>query len=251
MYTLDEDRLADLAPDVIVTQEACEVCAVSYDQVAAAVRRATAGAQIVAPDPDPPGSHPRGRAAGGGRLRRSRARRGGGRRPSPPADGGGPRTSGRPRVAVIEWLAPVMLAGHWVPDSIRAAGGIAVGPEPGAPSPYSTWDEMRALEPDAVVVAPCGFDLDRTRLGGGPLRGPTPRARPARAAAGRQRLPESPRPAHRGGRGNDRGVAPEWLCSKRPGGRSLERGPSPSLVMPIPLQGTKSPPNPSISMDPG
>jgi iron complex transport system substrate-binding protein len=79
------------------------------------------------------------------------------------------RTTPRPRVAVIEWLAPVMLAGHWVPDSIQAAGGIAVGPEPGVPSPCTTWDEVRALEPDAVIVAPCGFDLDRTQRESAPF----------------------------------------------------------------------------------
>jgi iron complex transport system substrate-binding protein len=71
----------------------------------------------------------------------------------------GPR---RPRVAVVEWLAPPMLAGHWVPETIAAAGGIPLGPAAGEPSPYATWDEIRALAPDAVVVAPCGFDLART-----------------------------------------------------------------------------------------
>jgi iron complex transport system substrate-binding protein len=69
----------------------------------------------------------------------------------------------RPRVAVVEWLAPPMLAGHWVPETIEAAGGQALGPAPGASSPYTTWDEARRLAPDAVVVAPCGFDLERTR----------------------------------------------------------------------------------------
>jgi iron complex transport system substrate-binding protein len=65
-------------------------------------------------------------------------------------------------VAVIEWLAPPMLAGHWVPEAILAAGGTPVGPGPGVLSPYATWDEIRGLRADAVVVAPCGFDLART-----------------------------------------------------------------------------------------
>jgi iron complex transport system substrate-binding protein len=169
MYTLDEERLAGLAPDVIVTQEACEVCAVSYDQVVAAARRARARAEIVALTPtrldhiladvrrvaDACGVPERGEAVAGDLRRRLEAI--------------GAPTRDRPRVAVIEWLAPVMLAGHWVPDAIRAAGGVAVGPEAGAPSPYATWDEVRALAPDAVVVACCGFDLDRTRQEAAPF----------------------------------------------------------------------------------
>jgi iron complex transport system substrate-binding protein len=56
-----------------------------------------------------------------------------------------------------------MLAGHWTPEIVEAAGGLPVGPEPGAPSPYATWEQLRALRPDVVVVAPCGMDLERTR----------------------------------------------------------------------------------------
>lgn len=163
IYTLDEAQLAALAPDVVVTQEACAVCAISYDQVVAAVRRASIGAQVVALSPTRLdhiiedvrrvagvcGVEGRGEAVAQDLHRRLKR--------------AATRTTARPRVAVIEWLAPVMLAGHWVPDAIRAAGGIAVGPEPGDASPYTTWDEVRALEPDAVIVAPCGFDLDRTR----------------------------------------------------------------------------------------
>jgi hypothetical protein len=65
-------------------------------------------------------------------------------------------------VAVIEWLDPLMLAGHWVPESIQAAGGVALGPKPGEPSRYASWDDVRRLAPEAVIVAPCGFDLERT-----------------------------------------------------------------------------------------
>jgi iron complex transport system substrate-binding protein len=163
IYTLDEATLAAMAPDVVVTQEACAVCAVSYDQVVGALRRTTSGAQVVSLAPTrlddvvedvrrvaaACGVSERGEAVAGDlRLRLARA---------------ATSASAKPRVAVIEWLAPVMLAGHWVPDSVRAAGGIPVGPEPGMPSPYTTWDDVRTLAPDAVIVAPCGFDLDRTR----------------------------------------------------------------------------------------
>jgi iron complex transport system substrate-binding protein len=74
-------------------------------------------------------------------------------------------------VAVVEWLDPPMLAGHWVPDAIEAAGGIPLGPPAGSPSPGTTWQEVRALGADAVVVAPCGFDLARTRREAEPFFG--------------------------------------------------------------------------------
>jgi iron complex transport system substrate-binding protein len=76
----------------------------------------------------------------------------------------------RPRVAVIEWLAPPMLAAHWVPDAIEAAGGEAVGAEAGVASPYVAWDAIRALRPDAAIVAACGFDLPRTIAEAEPMR---------------------------------------------------------------------------------
>lgn len=180
IYMLDEARLAALAPDVVVTQAACEVCAIAYDQVVASLRRTAPGARVVSLQPsrladvlhdvetvaDACGIGPHGRVVAGSlrdRLDRSTA--------AAPAV--------QPRVAVVEWLAPPMLAAHWVPDAIRAAGGTAVGPEAGAPSPYATWEEIRSLAPDAVVVAPCGFDLARTVAEAAPvaetLRGLAPR----------------------------------------------------------------------------
>lgn len=164
LYMLDEARLAALAPDVVVTQEACEVCAISYEQVVGSLRRTASAARVVSLLPSRL-SHILGdvrRVAdacdvgGGGeavagalaaRLERVRADAPRGR---------------RPRVVVVEWLAPPMLAGHWVPESVEAAGGAPVGPAPGVPSPYASWEEIRGLAPDAVVVAPCGFDLPRT-----------------------------------------------------------------------------------------
>jgi iron complex transport system substrate-binding protein len=180
IYMLDEARLAALAPDVVVTQAACEVCAIAYDQVVASLRRTAFRARLVSLQPsrlahvlddvetvaEACGIGAHGRAVAASlqeRLDRVAA--------SSPAV--------RPRVAVVEWLAPPMLAGHWVPDAILAAGGVAVGPAAGAPSPYTSWGEVRSLAPDAVVVAPCGFDLERTVQEAAPvaetLRGLAPR----------------------------------------------------------------------------
>jgi len=163
IYELDESRLASLAPDVVVTQEACEVCAVSYEQVVTSLRRVSTSSRIVSLQPtrlvhvledvmrvaEACGVAERGELVVADLRRRLDC-------------AAAQAPASRPRVAVIEWLDPPMLAGHWVPESIEAAGGGALGPKAGAPSPYATWDDVRRLAPDAVVVAPCGFDLPRT-----------------------------------------------------------------------------------------
>jgi len=167
IYMLDEARLGALAPDVVVTQEACEVCAISYDQVVASLKRTAPAARVVSLQPSRLGDilgdvsavaaacDVRARGAELVSLLRQRLTR--------LSEATAASAGLRPRVAVVEWLAPPMLAGHWVPETIEAAGGEALGPPPGASSPYVTWDEVRRLAPDAVVVAPCGFDLERTR----------------------------------------------------------------------------------------
>ena len=164
LYDLDEGRLAALRPDLVVTQEACEVCAVSFEQVEATVRRTKVGAQIVSLQParlaDVVADVRRvaqacGVAERGEALARTLEQR--------LARLAVSAVHPRPRVAVVEWLDPLMLAGHWVPEAVEAAGGQPLGPAPGAPSPYVTWDALRALRPEAILVAPCGFDLERTR----------------------------------------------------------------------------------------
>jgi iron complex transport system substrate-binding protein len=170
LYELHEAALQALAPDVVVTQAACEVCAVSYEQVTQVTRRAVPNVKVVSLEParladviadveivaracDVPD---RGRDVAGGLRARLAALREKSRRR-------------RPRLAVIEWLEPPMLAAHWVPDVLEAAGAEPVGPAPGAPSPYVTWEEIAALKADALIVAPCGFDLDRTRREAAPF----------------------------------------------------------------------------------
>jgi iron complex transport system substrate-binding protein len=170
IYMLDEARLGALAPDVVVTQEACEVCAISYDQVVSSLRRTAPGARVVSLQParlDDVLGDVETVAAACGVKERGRSVTEALRERLERLAPGAPAT--RPRVAVVEWLAPPMLAGHWVPDTVSAAGGESVGPSPGEPSRYATWDKVRALNPDAVVVAPCGFDLRRAALEARPL----------------------------------------------------------------------------------
>ncbi|HVQ29743.1 MAG TPA: ABC transporter substrate-binding protein [Vicinamibacteria bacterium] len=165
IYMLDTARLAALDPDVIVTQEACEVCAISYDQVVASVRRLSRPPTIVSLKPtrlfDIPGDVRRVAAACGIADHGESVAADLERRLDTIASTH-VALEAQPRVAVIEWLGPFMLAGHWVPEAVAAAGGRPVGPRPGEPSPYASLEEIRGLRPDAVVVAPCGFDLERT-----------------------------------------------------------------------------------------
>jgi iron complex transport system substrate-binding protein len=73
------------------------------------------------------------------------------------------RTSDPPTVACVEWIEPLMAAGNWTPELIDLAGGVDVFGKPGIHSPWITWDELRARDPDVIIVAPCSFDLARTR----------------------------------------------------------------------------------------
>jgi iron complex transport system substrate-binding protein len=163
LYELDEARLQLLAPDVVVTQAACEVCAISYEQVVRVSQRAAPHARVVSLQPARlrdvlEDVHTVSVACQvperGARLVRELERRLTALRtlsPSTPA----------PRTAVLEWISPPMLAAHWVPDVLEAAGAQPVGPGAGSLSPYLTWEEIEALDLDALVIAPCGFGLAR------------------------------------------------------------------------------------------
>ena len=159
---LDAGELGRLAPDLVITQGLCEVCAVADGEVhrlagvlqpvprvlslaATTLEGILADIQAV------------GRALGregeahqvvgdlAERVRRLRA--------------GRPERA--PRVLCVEWLDPLYLAGHWVPDLVEAAGGRDVGASAGSHSARREWHELAALEPDVLVVMLCGFDTVR------------------------------------------------------------------------------------------
>jgi iron complex transport system substrate-binding protein len=166
IYAVDEARLAALEPDVIVTQDLCEVCAVSLDDVRAAVARLAQrdDVAIVSLRPTRFGdvlddvervADALGRRAQGRELRsaldariRAIAVRAG-------------RARARPRVASVEWIEPLMLGGTWMPELIELAGGSAIGAVAGGPAPTLAPHELSALRPEVVLVKPCGFDLQR------------------------------------------------------------------------------------------
>lgn len=165
LFTVELDRLRQLSPSLLLTQNVCEVCAVDDGityRIAAAMQPAPRVVALQA------------RTLGGiwddihaiaaaldlraeadeliagleSRLHRLRAQ----------APAGPPR-----RVLCIEWLDPLYLAGHWVPDMVAAAGAMDVGAAPGAHSARWPWPDVRALSPDVIIVMLCGLGVERTR----------------------------------------------------------------------------------------
>lgn len=166
VYEVDEAGLAALAPDVIVTQDLCEVCAVSLDDVRAAVARLAHrdDVQIVSLTPTRLGhvlddvervAAAIGRVPEGARVRASMRAR---------LDAIGARAARldrRPRVVSLEWIDPPMLGGTWMPELIALAGGEAVGVEAGASAPTIDSATLAALRPEVIIIKPCGFSLKR------------------------------------------------------------------------------------------
>ncbi len=165
LYEVDEERLKQLAPDLIVTQDTCRVCAVSLADVQrAAAELVGHPAQVVSLAPQTldevfAGFVDVATAAGVPERAASvvtglRAR----------LDTLAARVAGRPRPRVLglEWLDPPMPAGHWSPELIHRAGGEAVGGYPGQPTRSMTWETVTDLDPEVILVMPCGFTVSQT-----------------------------------------------------------------------------------------
>ena len=166
IYEVDAERLSQLSPDVIVTQDLCEVCAVSLDDVRAAVARLAhrRDLAIVTLHPtrlaDVLGDVERVAAALGCAERGAAVRAELAQRIAAIARRAA-QVPSRPRVVSLEWIDPLMIGGTWMPELIELAGGRPVGAAAGAPAPTVTPGELAALAPDVVVVKPCGFSLPR------------------------------------------------------------------------------------------
>lgn len=166
VYRVDADLLRALAPDVILTQSQCDVCAASLKDVESAVSDwLGAMPRIVSLAPatltDVIGDVQRvadvlGAAERGRELRHTLERRMSGIAEKS-AD------ARRPTVACIEWTDPLMTAGNWMPELVACAGGENLFGEAGKHSPVTNWDELRRADPEVIVALPCGFDLARTR----------------------------------------------------------------------------------------
>jgi iron complex transport system substrate-binding protein len=166
LYELDEQTLSELDVDLIVTQAVCEVCAVSFDDVRAVAERLPTRPQVISLDPSTLGEVladvPRLAAAAGvpeagERLAAQAAER---LERVERAVAGAPR----PRVVALEWLDPVYIGGHWVPQMIELAGGEDPLGQPGERSRTAGWDEVEAARPDVVVSMPCGLDAEQAAV---------------------------------------------------------------------------------------
>ena len=165
LYALDEELLAELEPELIVTQAVCEVCAVSYEDVVAVAARLPGSPRVLQQDPSTLGEVledvTRLGAAAGIESGAAEVRRGLEARLDAVRDAvaGEPRS----RTLALEWLDPPFLGGHWVPEMIELAGGADVVGRPGHKSPQVEWADLTDLEPEVVVAMPCGWYLDDSR----------------------------------------------------------------------------------------
>jgi iron complex transport system substrate-binding protein len=164
IYDLDRDLMARLAPDLVLTQELCEVCAVAYDDVLALARTLPKVPRVASFEPRSVGEildsiveiarlagAPKRGAQVVGALRERLAvvaERVAGAAPV--------------RVLCLEWLDPPMVGGHWVPEMVALAGGLDVLGPLGAPSVRVSWSQIVASDPELVVLMPCGYDLATT-----------------------------------------------------------------------------------------
>ena len=159
LYFVDSDAIKDLQPDVVVAQDICRVCAVTADQVAedlAGIRMIRQHphtleeafsdiqelAAVCGADPKPLMSSLRARIAEASRQARER----------PPVRG-----------VFLEWIEPPYRAGHWTPDLLALAGIDDPLARPGVPSVAMSWDEVAGAQPELLILAPCGFTLDRAK----------------------------------------------------------------------------------------
>lgn len=166
LYTLDLPTLESLRPDLIVTQALCDVCAVAESEVTSAACSLPSRPRVVNLEPtrleevfdalrtvaDAAGVPARADEA----VARLRAR----------VDAVEARTKGipeRPRVMLLEWIDPPFSAGHWTPELVRLAGGIELFGRESLPSRTVPWGEIAAADPEVLVIACCGFGVERTR----------------------------------------------------------------------------------------
>jgi iron complex transport system substrate-binding protein len=167
IYAVHADILQKLRPDVIVTQSQCEVCAVSVKDVEQAVcSLVDSHPRIISVEPNGLGdiwtSFRQVAAAldvedrGERLIEKSQKRLEAIRRRTE-------RLPACPTVACIEWIEPLMAAGNWVPELVEIAGGVNLFGQPGKHSPWMTWDELVARDPEVIVILPCGWDIARSR----------------------------------------------------------------------------------------
>ena len=171
LYSIDENIFLEAAPDIILTQGLCDVCALDYDEVVKAAERLPRMPAIVSLNPHSLAETLDDISRVGGATRREtaaatlvhalreRINRVGAREPEY-----------RPRVVCLEWFEPLYVAGHWVPEMVTLAGGFDVLGRRGEPSFKIDWQKVVESKPDVILLMPCGFDVRRTVKESTPLR---------------------------------------------------------------------------------
>ena len=165
LYRLKDDAFRHARPDLILAQDLCHVCAVTPDQLTRAVHSLPQRPSLLSLSPttlsdvitdieriaEATGRGPEGKVLAetlSHRLDLVRTRT--------------EQLATRPRVVCLEWLSPLYIAGHWVPEMVEIAGGRDVLGSSETPSRQTTWDEVEAAQPDMILVMPCGYSVERT-----------------------------------------------------------------------------------------
>jgi iron complex transport system substrate-binding protein len=164
LYAADEERIRELAPDLVITQDLCRVCAPSGEDLNSIVRRLPSRPRVLSLNPkgvhgifdnivevgDATGRGQQARRLAADLVRRIQA-----------VQAAVETADARPRVFLMEWLEPIFCSGHWCPEMVEMAGGSEILGRAGEESRRVTWDEVVAAAPEVLVLTPCGFHLDR------------------------------------------------------------------------------------------
>lgn len=165
VYRVDEQKLSELKPDIIITQDHCEVCAASVSEVKEAVKsRLSKDVKVISVSPTDLSSVVDSIRTIANAINADEA-----------SDTLTEQMKSelleiqqkveqlrRPNVLAIEWMDPLMSAGNWMPELIQLAGGHPQGAETGEHSPSMKWGEVRNLNPDIITIVPCGYSIDQT-----------------------------------------------------------------------------------------
>jgi iron complex transport system substrate-binding protein len=165
LYQVDEKLLRELAPDLILTQDLCQVCAPSGTEVTQALNLLPKKPRILWLTPNSleqifANVLELGEATS--RVKEAEELIANGRARLEKVAAITSRLSHRPRVFCMEWLDPVYCSGHWVPEMVRLAGGEDALAREGADSVRIPWDKVREWAPEVLVITPCGFNLEQT-----------------------------------------------------------------------------------------
>jgi iron complex transport system substrate-binding protein len=164
LYRVDEALMRQIGPDLIVTQDLCQVCAPSGNEVSQLLKVLPSHPQILWLTPkslEQIFDNLRELGGATGRLAAAETLIADGRARLAKVEATTRRASSRPRVFCMEWMDPVYCSGHWVPEMVRIAGGIDQLGREGSDSVRIAWDDVLRWRPEVLIVTPCGFDLEK------------------------------------------------------------------------------------------